>query len=227
MVRAAALWREHAYRVAVDVRADTRYARRAESFALTAATVAAFSAGLGEPIAFFFPSYRYAEAIRTYLEASEPGLRVAMQPRGFDLAEQGQWVAEALLLSDALFFVLGGGFAEGIDLLGGRVHRAMVVGPALPEVNALQNARRAEVEAIDPRGAFRRVYQEPGLRKVNQALGRLVRAPGQRAAVLLHGRRFAEASYRALLAPEYREGTLVRGADELAAWIATLTAQER
>ena len=52
--------------------------------------------------------------------------------------------------------------------------------------------------------AFRRVYQIPGLQKVNQALGRLVRAPGQRAKVLLHCRRFAEPSYASLLAADYQ-----------------------
>jgi Rad3-related DNA helicase len=132
------------------------------------------------------------------------GLRVALQPRVRDLAAQSAWVDESLLLGDALFLVLGSSFAESIDALGGRVTHAMVVGPALPEVNAVQRARLAEAarSGLTRDAAFRRVYQIPGMTKVNQALGRLVRAPGHRARVVLQCRRFLEPSYASLLAPD-------------------------
>jgi Rad3-related DNA helicase len=55
--------------------------------------------------------------------------------------------------------------------------------------------------------------------KVNQALGRLVRAPGQHARVVLHCRRFLETSYSSLLAPEYQLGTEMHDDDALAAWL--------
>ncbi len=218
-IQARAPWREAAYRVAVDTRVDTRYQQREKHFQRTAETVAAFNADRGQPIAVFFPSYRYAESVRAHLEASQPGFRVIVQPRGFDLAAQQEWIYEALLLADALFLVLGGSFAEGVDLLGGRIERAMIVGPALPEVNALQNARLERQRGQGREAAFRAVYQVPGIRKVNQALGRLVRAPGQHAAVLLHGQRFAEPAYAALLGFEYQGGREVRDDSEFAAWL--------
>ena len=43
---------------------------------------------------------------------------------------------------DARGFILGGALGEGVDMLGGRIRSAVIVGPALPEVNALQEARR-------------------------------------------------------------------------------------
>jgi len=55
--------------------------------------------------------------------------------------------------------------------------------------------------------------------KVNQALGRLVRAPGHHARVLLHCRRFGEASYLELLAPEYRNGATLTNDAALQAWL--------
>ena len=67
--------------------------------------------------------------------------------------------------------------------------------------------------------AFRRVYQIPGMAKVNQALGRLVRAPGQRARILLHCRRFADVSYAQLLAPDYQFGQNLLDDSDLAAWL--------
>ena len=64
------------------------------------------------------------------------------------------------------------------------------------------------------------MYQIPGLQKVNQALGRLVRAPGQKAKVLLHCRRFADTSYSSLLAMEYQFYREVASESELHDWLA-------
>jgi Rad3-related DNA helicase len=170
-------------------------------------------------VAVFFPSYAYAESVQRALENSGSVLRTAMQPRLPDLAAQAAWVEESLVLADALFLVLGSSFAEGIDLLGGRVTHAMVVGPALPEVNAVQKARLDGLAGLGRDAAFRRVYQIPGLQKVNQALGRLVRAPGQHAKVLLHCRRFAEPSYASLLAADYQMFAEVTSESDLRDWL--------
>jgi DNA excision repair protein ERCC-2 len=81
------------------------------------------------PIAVFFPSYAYAEAVaRGYGGGRSSRSGATCRPRmpgSTGPSTEGR----------ALFLVLGSGFAEGIDLLGGRVEHAMVVGPALPEVN--------------------------------------------------------------------------------------------
>jgi Rad3-related DNA helicase len=169
----------------------------------------------------FFPSYAYAESVASALDRAFP-LRVALQPKLRDLAAQSAWVDESLAFADALFLVLGSSFAESIDALGGRITHAMVVGPALPEVNAIQRARLDEATraGLTREQAFRRVYQIPGITRVNQALGRLVRAPGQRARVILHCQRFLEPSYASLLAPEYQFGTNLLADADLAAWLA-------
>jgi Rad3-related DNA helicase len=54
---------------------------------------------------------------------------------------------------------------------------------------------------------------------VNQALGRLVRAPGQHAKVLLHCCRFAEPSYAGLLATDYQMFTAIAAEAELLNWL--------
>ncbi|MBI2518444.1 MAG: helicase [Opitutae bacterium] len=232
-LRAPAPWRDHAYDVAVDARVDTTFRQRAGYYGTTAETIEALhrtsasqlSTLNPQPtatpcVAVFFPSYAYAEAVLRTLENSGSVLRVALQPKLPDLAAQTAWVEENLALADALLLVLGSSFAEGIDLLGGRVSHAMVVGPALPEVNALQKARLDALSELGRDAAFRRVYQIPGLQKVNQALGRLVRAPGQKAKVLLHCRRFADVSYAALLAPEYQQYREVASEADLRDWLA-------
>ncbi|HEX2101791.1 MAG TPA: helicase C-terminal domain-containing protein, partial [Candidatus Synoicihabitans sp.] len=221
LVEAHTPWREGAYRVAYDARVDTSYQQRERFRTTTADTVLALRAAAGNGVAVFFPSYAYAEAIMQETAAREGAWRIALQPRRVELAAQAQWVEDALSAADALFLVLGSSFAEGIDSLGGRVSHALVVGPALPEVNACQRARL--VDAAD-RGlsrdeAVRRVYRIPGLQKVNQALGRLVRAPGQQAKVLLHCRRFLEPAFASLLARDYQGGDVIRTDPDLRAWL--------
>jgi len=221
-VRAMTPWRDDAYDVAIDARVDTTFQQRDRHAATTATTVAALAAastGNGN-IAVFFPSYAYAESIKNIIEAELPPGGIFLQPRLPGLAAQNAWVEQSLAQPGALFLVLGSSFSEGIDLLGGRVSHAMVVGPALPEVNAVQRARLAMWAQLGREAAARRVYQIPGIQKVNQALGRLVRAPGQRARILLHCRRFAEESYRELLAPEYRGGRVIATDGELGDWLA-------
>lgn len=221
LLRAPTPWRDGAYRVAVDARIDTRYRERRRHFDATARTVERLhraAAEHGHPAAVvFFPSYAYANEVRERCVGTL-GMRIALQPRGVDLAEQSAFIEEAILLNDAVFLVLGTGFAEGIDHLGGRISHAMVVGPALPEVNAVQSAKmNAGTDSRE--AAFRRVYQIPGMQKVNQAIGRLVRAPGQSATVLLHCRRFADPDFDALLDPTYRQDTTITTDDDLAAWL--------
>ncbi len=218
-------WRAGAYDVAVDLRVSTTYRERANHYGTTAETIEALHRASSQVsaasrcVAVFFPSYAYAEAIQRALENNGSVLRVALQPKLPDLTAQTAWIEENLALSDALFLVLGSSFAEGIDLLGGRVSHAMVVGPALPEVNAVQKARMDALAGLGRDAAFRRVYQIPGLQKVNQALGRLVRAPGQHAKVLLHCQRFAEPSYAALLAADYQMFKEIAADSDLRDWL--------
>lgn len=237
VLRAHTPWRDGAYDVAFDSRVDTTFQHRSRHYTTTALTISRLhemaraplddqqlpdpGSGVLRCVAIFFPSYAYADAIRNELAQVAPDLRVALQPRVRDLAAQSSWVETSLTSSDALFLVLGSSFAESIDALGGRVRYAMVVGPALPEVNAVQQARIAEANraGLTRDEAFRRVYQIPGMTKVNQALGRLVRAPGQKARVLLHCRRFVESSYHRLLAVEYQSGATLSSDSEFAEWL--------
>jgi Rad3-related DNA helicase len=224
-VEAHTPWREGAYDVAYDARVDTSYQQRSRHLATTAATIEAMAAAARDApeglrgTVVFFPSYRYAESLAAELDRRGSLLRVALQPRLPDLAAQAAWVEESLAFADVLFLVLGSSFAEGIDLLGGRVGHALVVGPALPEVNAVQKARLDRLDPLGRETAVRRVYRLPGLQKVNQALGRLVRAPGQRAKVLLHCRRFLEPAFASLLAPDYQFGETLASDEELQRWL--------
>ncbi|MEX0323028.1 MAG: ATP-dependent DNA helicase [Puniceicoccaceae bacterium] len=194
-------WLEGCFDVIVDARVDTRYRHRDRYLDLTAETIAAsVDIEKGCTVAFF-PSYRYAEQVLEKLTFHHAGLRCELQPRDLPLEEQNAFLERALHFDDILLLVLGSRFSEGIDSLGGMVRQAIVVSPSLPEVNALQKARESNVPG-GSRAAFRSIYLIPGLQKISQAIGRLVRSPDQRARVLLHCKRFMEPEYQDLL-PEY------------------------
>ncbi|WPJ95764.1 helicase C-terminal domain-containing protein [Coraliomargarita algicola] len=220
VAQAQAPWRDEAYNVAIDCRVDTRLRTRERYYETTARTVAEFSYhSPGVPIVVFFASYQYAENIQTYLAALAPELRVQRQPRGVDLAEQSSFIAECLLTVDVIFLILGSSFAEGIDQLGGAVDHIMIVGPALPEVNLIQKTRIENHAGFSREDAFQDIYIRPAMRRIHQALGRIVRAPGQSARVLLHCRRFAENAYLHELAPEYQSEYQLHNDEALSLWL--------
>ncbi|MBO93578.1 MAG: hypothetical protein CMI32_01600 [Opitutales bacterium] len=219
-IRGEAPWRKDACRVAVDDRVDTRYAHRADYFQETTETLRIAANHADGPVVAFFPSYRYAEEIYDRLQAQTFDLTVEMQPRIASLNERIAFLENSLKTADVLLLILGSVFSEGIDFLGGQIDTAVVVGPALPKVNELREARMEAMSEKKRAVAFRRVYQIPGMRKVNQAIGRLIRQPGHQAKVLLHGRRFTLPEYRELLETEYRNCTVLRNRDDLSAWFA-------
>ena len=113
-IRAGTPWRDGAYDVAVDLRVDTTFQQRQRHIGTTAQTVAALHrAAGGAPVAIFFPSFAYAEAVAREVEEA------SLQPRRSDLSAQNAWIRANLDAGRALFLVLGSGFAEGIDLLEG------------------------------------------------------------------------------------------------------------
>lgn len=200
------------FSVFVDARVDTRYRQRKASAPIIIDTLAgSISPGSG-CAAVFFPSYAYAHQILEGIQQRQPQVRVALQPRDLPVEEQLAFIETALLLDDLLFLVLGSRFSEGIDVLGGRVHTAFVIGPALPEFNAVQQARMDQLNGSrDER--FHAVYRIPGIRKIAQAIGRMVRSPEHRARVLLIGKRFAEPAYLNLL-PQYLQPLQILTSDQ-------------
>lgn len=212
-------WIAGCFEVMVDARVDTRFRQRDRHMETTVRTIGESATVRKGCLAAFFPSYRYATQVLERIQFHYPALRCEIQPRDLSLEDQNQFLESALLFDDVLFLVLGSRFGEGIDALGGRVAEAIVVSPALPEVNNLQRER----ERLVPGGkaaAFHEIYLIPGMRKVSQALGRLVRNPGHRARVLLHGKRFMEPAYQDLL-PEYLQPVdfIVTDADFNDKWV--------
>jgi Rad3-related DNA helicase len=215
----SAPWRDLTLKVAIDIRGDTRFSRRHRYLDEIATAVLALIKTTKKPAIIYFSSFRYATEANNRLGEISPQTKVVLQPRFGSQRETNQFIDTAFVAGDAIFLVLGSVFAEGVDFLGGKVDAAMIVGPALPEVNALQKAKMDTCSGLDREEAFRRTYLIPGMRKVNQALGRLVRSPEHRARVILHCRRFDQPAFRALLDPVCREAPPISCIEGIEAWL--------
>jgi DNA excision repair protein ERCC-2 len=112
------------------------------------------------------------------------------------------------------FAVMGGVFGEGIDLVGDRLVGAIVVGVGLPQLNLDRDLIRNYFDEKNGQG-FEYAYAWPGLNRVIQAAGRVIRSEADRGVVLLIDIRFTEARYREML-PAWWNVTMARNEQEIA-----------
>ncbi|MBQ8537134.1 MAG: ATP-dependent DNA helicase, partial [Clostridia bacterium] len=179
---------------------DTRYqARERTAPQVGAAIRQAFEIHPGKYMAFF-PSFKYFELVLPYLE----GLPLAVQTPGMDEAQRREFLAhfkeeEAPVLG---LCVLGGLFSEGIDLTGEGLIGVMIVGVGLPQVNPVQEALRQHFDERSGQG-FACAYQIPGMQKITQAVGRVIRDEKDKGVALLIDQRYFQKSYEALCPPHW------------------------
>ena len=177
---------------------NTRYRfREAACPDIVAAIRAMVEAKPGKYIAFF-PSFAYLRQVSEMLDIPHQAQRSGMtddERRDF-LAPYTPDGEPVLSLC-----VLGGIFAEGIDLPGDALDGVAIVGVGLPQVNLFQETLRAYYERTLGDG-FLYAYMLPGMQKVAQAVGRVIRTENDRGVALLLDDRYRQTAYRRLC-PEH------------------------
>lgn len=184
---------------------STRYRDRAASLAPAAEALAAMVAGRPGNYLAFFPSYAYLNAVYEQFAARFPDVATLRQESEMEEERRADFLARfapnptASLLG---FAVMGGVFSEGVDLTGDRLVGVAVFGPGLPQVGPRQEQLRDYFERTRGSG-FDYAYRYPGMNKVLQAAGRVIRTPEDRGVVLLIDSRFALPDYRRLMPPHW------------------------
>ncbi len=112
------------------------------------------------------------------------------------------------------FAVLGGMFGEGIDLVGEKLSGAVIVGVGLPLICFEQNIIKDYFEEMMGEG-FDYAYTYPGMNKVMQAAGRVIRTTDDVGSVLLVDRRFHSRKYERLFPPEWHHHLGVRSPGDI------------
>lgn len=184
---------------------STRYRDRENSIPAIASYLAAMvQARTGNYLAFF-PSYAYMDKVYDSFCTQYPELDVCRQESSMDEEQRADFLtrfAPSPARSLLGFAVLGGVFGEGVDLAGDRLVGVAVVGPGLPQVSARQEKLRDHFEQTRGCG-FDYAYRYPGMNKVLQAAGRLIRTPEDRGVVLLFDSRFITPDYLRLMPPHW------------------------
>jgi DNA excision repair protein ERCC-2 len=186
-----------AVRVAPHI--STRWTDRLASLTPMADTMAAqFAAEPGNYLAFF-SSFDYLAQALDRLQQRHPDIPVWAQSRGMGEPEREAFIARFSDGGQGIgFAVLGGAFGEGIDLPGRRLIGAFIATLGLPQVNPVNEQLKARLQAKFGRG-YDYTYLFPGVQKVVQAAGRVIRSEQDHGTVWLLDDRFARAEVRRLL----------------------------
>lgn len=159
----------------------------------------------------FFPSYQYMGEIEEILEEEPLKADLLVQGQGMGEAEKTEFLEEfekERSHSLAAFCVMGGVFSEGIDLKEERLIGVIVVGTGLPMVCVEQEVLKGYFDETEEKG-FDFSYQYPGMNKVLQAAGRVIRTPGDRGVILLLDDRFLRRDHLELFPREWEHFQVV------------------
>jgi len=154
----------------------------------------------------FFPSYQYLRLVLEAFQSAHPNIEVIVQQPGMSEQHRESFLARFETDNPRTlvgFAVMGGIFGEGIDLVGTRLSGAAVVGVGLPAVGLERELIRAYFAERLEQG-FEYAYLYPGINRVLQAAGRVIRSETDRGVVLLIDQRYGSEHYLALLPEDWR-----------------------
>lgn len=157
----------------------------------------------------FFSSYQYLEQVLDLLNREYPHIPLWAQSRQMDEAARQGFIERFQVGGRGIgFAVLGGVFGEGVDLPGERLIGAFVATLGLAQVNPVNEEIRQRMDALFGDG-YDYTYLYPGMQKVVQAAGRVIRTPEDEGVLYLIDDRFARAEVRRLL-PSWWQVELLR-----------------
>ena len=146
----------------------------------------------------FFPSYRFMEEVCGYFVEITDEVDILIQSQNMSEKEKEDFLKEfekERKNSLAGFCVMGGVFSEGIDLTEDRLIGAAIVGTGLPQVCNDREIVKGYFDARKMAG-FDYAYLYPGINKVLQSAGRVIRTETDRGVILLLDERFSQRQYR-------------------------------
>ena len=172
---------------------NTRFDARAHSIAPIAELITtAWQAKPGRYLVSF-PSYPYLQDVLQHLQQHHPELPLLAQTSG---AQQAESFLQQLAQDQFLALVIAGGsFAEGLDLQDNKLHGVIVIGTCMPPPSLQRELIRQQADARQHDG-FDFAYRYPGLNRVIQSAGRVIRSETDRGVVILADDRFTRTDTR-------------------------------
>lgn len=161
----------------------------------------------------FFPSYRLMEDVYQVYEEefSVDWVRCIWQNSDMTEREREEFLEEFQSREGTLvgFCVLGGIFSEGVDLTGESLIGAIIVGTGLPQIGSEREILKEYYDRKKQSG-FDYAYRYPGMNKVLQAAGRVIRTKEDRGVILLLDDRFLGRDYGEIFPREWKDRSSCR-----------------
>jgi len=188
----------------IDDKISTKYVDRASSIEPIIANIHQLISSKNGHYIVYFPSYKYMfDILEQYVPCDEEVLII--QERGQTEAEKEAFINQFHDVSGETklgFAVLGGMYGEGIDLIGDKLSGVIIVGVGLPQINFEGDLLKAHFQKTYAKG-FEYAYVYPGMNKVLQSAGRVIRTEVDRGIVLLIDTRFRSRDYTRLFPEEW------------------------
>ena len=194
----------------VDDSTSTRYRDRDRSVdAIIDSVYAMLETKIGNYIVFF-PSYQYLNNVLEEFESEV--YQVLVQSRNMSQKARKDMLSEFDTVGKASkigFFVLGGSFSEGIDYIGEKLSGVIIIGVALPQFNKYNEILRSYFDEEFDEG-FDYAYTYPGMNKVIQAVGRVIRTENDIGVGVLFDDRYSHYNYRSLFPKNWNHAKTIK-----------------
>jgi DNA excision repair protein ERCC-2 len=175
---------------------DTRWRQRDESIQPLCELIHSLaSAKLGKYLVFF-PSYQYMESVVSAFNIQFPQWQTVTQESESSERQREEFLSHFTTVDRPVigFAILGGVFGEGVDFAGDALTGVVVVGAGMPQPSELNKRMQSYFELLGLNG-FQFTYQFPGLTRVKQTAGRVIRSGQDRGVVILVDPRFKQSQY--------------------------------
>lgn len=184
--------------VAVMDKITTRYSEREDSLLAVCRVIAATLSAKRGNYMIFSPSFAYSEALCTAFRKKYPKIKIILQTPNMTKTQKNDFLGEFSKNDGsylAAFCVMGGIFSEGIDLVGDKLIGTVVVGIGMPSLSYEREAiAEYYQEKLDSGKEFAYLY--PGMNRVLQAAGRVIRSENDRGVIVLIDDRFRDPLYK-------------------------------
>jgi DNA excision repair protein ERCC-2 len=193
------------FRLLISDRVSTLYRQRERTKNQISHAISTFINQKKGNYLVFFPSYAYLQMVYEIFKVDCAECEHLLQTPSMSESERDAFLQHFKHDNSKPlvgFAVMGGIFGEGIDLVGERLSGAVVVGVGLPGI-CLERELIRQYFTDTHKAGFEFAYQYPGINRVLQAAGRVIRSETDRGAVLLIDQRYATYRYRSLLLKQW------------------------
>lgn len=202
-------------RLMVAPKVSIRYKNRADTIKEVSEYIREFVHGKLGNYFVYVPSYEYLESLVPYLIDNEFDLIV--QEKDMSEIEKEQFLTcfvDKPSKTTIGLAVVGGAFGEGIDLVGERIIGVCVVGVGLPQLCYERDLIRDYFNKFENKG-YDYAYVAPGMNKVMQAVGRVIRSESDRGVALLIDDRYLTDTYHELFSSIYSNYEVVTSKEDV------------